>query len=48
MARDATLADFVGLIQELESLLDRPVDVKSDDAVHPRIREKVNSTAVPL
>ena len=35
MARAATLVDLIGLRQELESLLEGPVNVISDDAVHP-------------
>jgi len=38
MAPDATLADLIALKQELESLAGTPVDVMSDDAIHPLIR----------
>ena len=48
MAPGATLIDLIGLEQDLAELLGREVDVVSDDAVNPRMRDAVFSTAVPL
>lgn len=48
MDPDATLVDLIGLEQDLEALLEREVDVLTDDAIHPRLQEEVRSTAVRL
>lgn len=48
MDPDATLVDLIGLEQDLEALLGRDVDVLTDDAIHPRMRDEVRSTATRL
>lgn len=37
-----------GFLQDVSDLLDRPVDVVTEKALHPRIREQVLKEAVPL
>lgn len=46
--RGRSLLDQVGLKQELEQLLGRPVDVVSEPALHWFIRERVLAEAEPL
>jgi predicted nucleotidyltransferase len=43
-----SLLDLVGLKQDLEDLLSRPVDVVTERALSPYLRERVLSEAVPL
>ncbi|HLY60279.1 MAG TPA: nucleotidyltransferase family protein [Terriglobia bacterium] len=43
-----SLLDLVGLGQDLEKLLGRPVDVVEPEGVHRYIRERVLQEAVPL
>lgn len=43
-----SLLDHVALIQDLEDLLGREVDVVNERALHPAIREGVLAEAVPL
>ena len=43
-----SLLDHVALIQDLEDLLGRKVDVVTDDALHWYIRERVIQEAIPL
>ncbi|MFB3921021.1 MAG: nucleotidyltransferase family protein [Terriglobia bacterium] len=43
-----SLLDLVGLWQDLEKLLDRPVDVVEPEGLHWYIRDKVLKEAVPL
>jgi predicted nucleotidyltransferase len=43
-----SLLDLVGLKQDLEDLVHRPVDVVTDRALSPYIRERVLSEAIPL
>jgi predicted nucleotidyltransferase len=43
-----SLLDVVGLGQDLEKLLGRPVDVVEPEGVHWYIRERVLQEAVPL
>ncbi|MBZ5544666.1 MAG: nucleotidyltransferase family protein [Acidobacteriia bacterium] len=43
-----SLLDLVGLWQDLERLLDRPVDVVEPEGLHWYIRDKVLREAVPL
>ena len=43
-----SLLDLVGLKQDLEDLLHRPVDVVTERALSPYLRERVLSEAVPL
>ena len=40
--------EHIALIQDLEELLGRKVDVVSDKAIHWYIRDKVHREAVPL
>jgi predicted nucleotidyltransferase len=48
MDADRSLLDLVSLEQDLEELLERPVDVLTDGALHPRMRERVLADARPL
>jgi uncharacterized protein len=43
-----SLLDLVGLWQDLEELLGTRVDVLSDRAVNPHLRDRIYSEAVPL
>jgi predicted nucleotidyltransferase len=43
-----SLLDLVGLKQDLEDLVRRPVDVVTERALSPYLRERVLSQAVPL
>ena len=43
-----SLLDLVGLKQDLEDLVHRPVDVVTEKALSPYLRERVLSEAVPL
>ena len=43
-----SLLDIVGLKQDIEDLIHRPVDVVTERALSPYIRERVLSEAVPL
>ena len=43
-----SLLDHVALIQDLEDLLRRKVDVVESQALHSRIRNRVLAEAVPL
>jgi predicted nucleotidyltransferase len=43
-----SLLDLVGLKQDLEDLVQRPVDVVTERALSPYLRERVLSEAVPL
>jgi predicted nucleotidyltransferase len=43
-----SLLDLVGLKQDLEDLVHRPVDVVTDRALSPYIRERILSEAIPL
>ena len=43
-----SLLDHVALIQDLEDLLGRKVDVVTDGALHWYIRERVLQEAIPL
>ncbi|MCP3981461.1 MAG: nucleotidyltransferase family protein [bacterium] len=45
---DRSLFDQIALIQELNELLDHPVDVVSDRGLNPRIRGRVLKEAVAL
>ena len=48
LAPQRSLLDHVALIQDLEDLLGRKVDVVTDAALHWYIRERVLSEALPL
>jgi len=43
-----TLLDLGALLMDLQDLLHRKVDVLTEGALHPRIRERVLREAVPL
>jgi predicted nucleotidyltransferase len=43
-----SLLDLVGLKQDLEDLLHRPVDVVTEKALSPYLRDRVLSEAIPL
>ncbi len=47
-APDRSLLDHVALQQDLEELLERKVDVVTEEALHWYIRDKILSEAVPL
>lgn len=40
--------DLVGLGQDLEELLERRVDVVTENSVHPALRERIIAAARPL
>jgi len=48
LEKGRSLLDLVGLKQDLEDLINRPVDVVTERALSPYIREHVLSEAVPL
>ena len=48
LRRDRGLLDYVGLILDLEDLLDRSVDVGAPEQLHQIIRDRVLREAVPL
>jgi predicted nucleotidyltransferase len=48
MAPDRSLLDRIALIDELESLLGRSVDVVNEHALHAAIRDRVLASALPL
>lgn len=43
-----SLLDRIALIHELEDLLHCPVDVVNERALHPLLRDRVLSEAIPL
>ena len=43
-----SLLDLVGLKQDLEDLVHRPVDVVTERALSPYLRDRVFSEAIPL
>lgn len=45
---DRSLLDHVALVQDLEELLGRKVQVTTEDALHWYIRDRVLEQAVPL
>jgi predicted nucleotidyltransferase len=48
LAEGRSLLDLVGLKQDVEDLLRRPVDIVTERALSPYLRERVLSEAVPL
>lgn len=48
LGEGCSLLDLVGLKQDLEELIHRPVDVVTEQALSPYLRERVLSEAVPL
>ena len=43
-----SLLDHIGLMQDLEDLLGRSVDVATPSALHKRIKDRVMQDAIPL
>lgn len=43
-----TLMDHVALVQDLEDLLGRSVDVVTEDSLHRSLRERILAEAMPL
>jgi hypothetical protein len=43
-----SLLDLIGFKQELEDLVHRPVDVVTEQALSPYLRDRVLSEAIPL
>jgi uncharacterized protein len=48
LGKGRSLLDLVGLKQDLEDLVRRPVDVVTEQALSPYLREQVLSEAIPL
>ena len=48
LAEGTSLLDLVGLKQDLEDLVHRPVDVVTERSLSPYLRERVLAEAVPL
>jgi hypothetical protein len=48
MEPERSLLDLVGLGQDLEELLDRRVDVITENSVHPAHRQRILAEARPL
>ncbi|MES1244979.1 MAG: nucleotidyltransferase family protein [Acidobacteriota bacterium] len=48
LAEGRSLLDLIGLKQDLEDLVHRPVDVVTEQALSPYLRERVLSEAIPL
>ena len=48
LERGRTLLDLGALLMDLQDLLHRKVDVLTEAALHPKIREQVLREAVPL
>ena len=48
MDRGRSLLDLIELTQELESVLQRKVDVLTDEGLSPYLKERIQAEAVPL
>jgi uncharacterized protein len=48
LAEGRSLLDLIGFKQDLEDLVHRPVDVVTEQALSPYLRERVLSEAIPL
>ena len=48
MGDDRSLLDLVGLEQDLGELLERHVDVLTDDSIHPALRARITAEARTL
>jgi hypothetical protein len=48
LEEDVGLLEFIGLKQELEEVLGRPVDLVEYDALKPRVRERVLAEQVAI
>ena len=46
--RERSLFDHIGLLQDLEDLLGRKVQIANDGALHPYLRDRILAQAVPL
>jgi predicted nucleotidyltransferase len=46
--RERSLFDHIGLLQDLEDLLGRKVQIATDGALHPYLRDRILAQAVPL
>ena len=43
-----SLLDLIGLTQELESILQRKVDVLTDEGLSPYLKERIQAEAIPV
>lgn len=48
LGEGCSLLDLVGLKQDLEDLVHRPVDVVTEKALSPYLRDRILSEAIPL
>ncbi|MDF0652952.1 MAG: nucleotidyltransferase [Nitrospira sp. LK265] len=48
MEKGRSLLDLIELTQELESVLQRKVDVLTDEGLSPYLKERIQAEAVPL
>ncbi len=48
IAEGRSLLDYIGFMQEMESLLGRKVDVAQPTTLHEAIREQILQEAIPL
>jgi hypothetical protein len=48
LAEDRDLFDLGGLLMDLQDLLHCPVETVTEEALHPRLKERVLREAVPL
>ncbi len=48
LAEGRSLLDLIGLKQDLEDLVHRPVDVVTERALSPYLRERVLTDCIPL
>ena len=48
MEDERSLLDLVGLEQDLEALLQRKVDVLTDESIHPALRQRITAEARAL
>jgi predicted nucleotidyltransferase len=48
MEDERSLLDLVGLEQDLEELLERKVDVLTDESIHPALRQRITAEARAL
>lgn len=48
LAPDRSLLDHVGLVQDLQDLLGRPVDVVVEGGISPYLADEILAEAVPL
>ena len=48
MDRGRSLLDLIELSQELESVLQRKVDILTDEGLSPYLKQRIHAEAVPL